>query len=56
MSDTGISGEDGVRQRTLDRVSDAIVAVDEDFRYTYVNQTAQEVLERDRSELLGDSD
>jgi PAS domain S-box-containing protein len=55
MSDTGISGEDGVRQRTLDRVSDAIVAVDEDFRYTYVNQTAQEVLERDRSELLGET-
>lgn len=54
MTDTETSGKDGVRQRTLDRVSDGIVAVDEEFRYTYVNQTAEDVLGRHESELLGE--
>lgn len=54
MTDAETSGEDGVRQRTLDRVSDGIVAVDEEFRYTYVNQTAEDILGIGESELLGE--
>ena len=37
----------------LDRISDWIVAVDEEFRYTYVNDRAEELLDAQRDALLG---
>jgi len=45
---------ESVYQRTLDRVSDAIVSVDTDFQYTYLNQKAEELLGKTQSELLGE--
>ncbi|RDI72980.1 PAS domain-containing protein [Halopelagius longus] len=37
----------------LDRVSDAVFALDSEFRFTYLNEKAQRLLERDESDLLG---
>jgi PAS domain S-box-containing protein len=37
----------------LERVSDAFVALDADWRYTYVNQRAAELFGRKREDLLG---
>ncbi|WP_244605607.1 PAS domain S-box protein [Halorussus marinus] len=38
----------------LGRVSDAFYALDEEFRFTHVNDRAQELLQRSESELLGE--
>jgi PAS domain S-box-containing protein len=50
-------GGDGKRalagSETLERVTDGVVAVDREFRYTYVNGPAAEILGRDGDELLG---
>ena len=37
----------------LQRVSDAVVALDKDWRYTYVNQRAAELFGRKPEELIG---
>lgn len=37
----------------LESISDAFYALDSEFRFTYVNRRASEVLERDRDELIG---
>jgi PAS domain S-box-containing protein len=41
-------------EQVLDRVSDAFFAVDSDWRFTYVNEQAEETLERSREDLVGD--
>jgi PAS domain S-box-containing protein len=45
--------KDNIEKRALERVTDAIISVDEDFRYTYLNQYAQELLCKSESELIG---
>lgn len=40
-------------QALLDRVSDAVFAVDEEWRYTYLNEAAVEMIDRDPEEMLG---
>ena len=40
-------------ERVLGRISDAFYAVDEEFRFTHVNERAAELLEHDEDELLG---
>lgn len=52
------SGWDGEPVHTplgevLGRVTDAFFALDSDWRFTYVNEQAEKLLERDRSELVG---
>jgi PAS domain S-box-containing protein len=42
-----------VRSEALERVSDGIVALDDDLRYTYVNNRAERLLDQDRETLLG---
>lgn len=37
----------------LDRISDAVFALDTEFRFTYLNEKAELLLERDEEELLG---
>ena len=54
MSSKRESPEESVHQRTLERVSDAIISVDTDFQYTYLNQKAEELLGKTQSELLGE--
>nr|WP_303647594.1 PAS domain S-box protein [Haloarchaeobius amylolyticus] len=39
----------------LERIGEAFFAVDTDWRFTYVNETAAEVLQRDRATLLGEN-
>jgi len=50
-------GEDSeavrARSEALERVSDGIVALDDDLRYTYVNGRAERLLDHDRESLLG---
>ncbi|GAB3663315.1 PAS domain-containing sensor histidine kinase [Halopiger thermotolerans] len=41
-------------QQILGRVSDAFYAVDDEFRFTHVNDRAAELLERSEDELLGE--
>ncbi len=41
-------------QRILGRISDAFYAVDDEFRFTHVNDRAAELLERSEEELLGE--
>lgn len=48
------SSEENVYQRTLDRVSDAIVSVDDDLRFTYLNKNAENLLDKVNSKLLGE--
>lgn len=43
------------QRRLLESITDAFVALDEDWRFTYVNVQAEEILERDRGELVGES-
>jgi len=38
---------------TLESITDALVTVDSDWRFTYVNHEAERVLRRSRAELLG---
>lgn len=40
---------------TLESITDALVTVDRDWRFTYVNREAERVLRRSRAELLGTS-
>ncbi|PCR91278.1 PAS domain S-box protein [Natrinema ejinorense] len=40
-------------QRVLGRVSDAFYAVDDEFRFTHVNDRAEDLLRRSEAELLG---
>ncbi|MBZ6494267.1 PAS domain S-box protein [Natrinema longum] len=40
-------------QRVLGRVSDAFYAVDDEFRFTHVNDRAEDLLQRSEAELLG---
>ncbi|WP_439025430.1 PAS domain-containing protein [Haloarchaeobius sp. DT45] len=46
--------DDIVRSDALERVSDGVVAFDADLRYTYVNEQAASLLERDSDELIGE--
>ncbi len=39
----------------LDRMTDAFCGIDEDWRLTYLNERATEMLERDAADLLGES-
>ncbi len=41
-------------QRTLDRISDAVYAVDDEFRFTYINGPAENLLHRSEGDLLGE--
>ncbi|MFB6188445.1 MAG: PAS domain S-box protein [Halapricum sp.] len=43
------------RERILDRVDDGFLAVDETWTITYVNSRAEELVEREAEELLGES-
>jgi PAS domain S-box-containing protein len=51
--------EEQVRQKTVEmtgffeRVTDAFIALDKDFRYVYVNKRAGELIHRDPASLLG---
>jgi PAS domain S-box-containing protein len=38
---------------TLESITDAFLTLDRDWRFTYVNRRAEEILQRQRSELLG---
>ncbi|MFW5964168.1 MAG: PAS domain S-box protein [Natronomonas sp.] len=40
-------------RRVYERIDDGFVALDTEWRYTYVNERATELLARDREELLG---
>ena len=40
-------------EETLDRITDAFFALDDEWRFTYVNDRAEEILDRDRTDLLG---
>lgn len=40
-------------KRLLDRMTDAFFALDTDWRFTYLNETAEDVLDRSAAELLG---
>jgi PAS domain S-box-containing protein len=46
---------DDVRHRTLERISDGVVSLDSDLRYTYVNSGAEDLLGVSRDDLLGAS-
>lgn len=53
MSDARDSSDNSVHRRTLDRVSDGVVALDSEFQFTYLNDSAKRLLDRNESELLG---
>jgi len=42
-------------ERILDRISDAFYALDEDFKFTHINDRAEELLQSPREELLGET-
>ncbi|MFC7187601.1 PAS domain-containing protein [Halorubrum yunnanense] len=54
MSARDETGEESIYRRTLDRVTDAVVAVDTEYRFRYLNRTAAELLASDASALLGE--
>ena len=53
MTPSGDRRPTRVRSDALERVTDGVVAVDADFRYTYVNSRAEEILGMDRRVLRG---
>ncbi|MDF9747626.1 sensor histidine kinase [Natrinema salsiterrestre] len=44
---------DGGAARAYGRISDAVFALDEEWRFTFCNERAEELLERSEAELLG---
>ncbi len=54
MSDSRTPNAVQRRSDALERVSDGIVALDHDLRYTYVNKRATEFLDTDAESLLGE--
>jgi PAS domain S-box-containing protein len=46
-------GVENVREPVFDRMSDAICILDDDWRFTYVNDHATELTDRSRDDLLG---
>ncbi|WP_254768050.1 PAS domain S-box protein [Salinilacihabitans rarus] len=40
-------------RESFDRVTDAFLALDDEWRFTYVNDRAEDILEREESDLLG---
>jgi len=54
MSGTDAGPNDRIRREALERVSDGIVALDEGFRYTYVNHRAEQILDCDEEAVLGE--
>jgi len=46
------SDENGVRDRALARIEEGILALDSEFRCTYINETAQELLDTSAEEAL----
>jgi PAS domain S-box-containing protein len=42
-------------QRIFDRISDAFFAVDEDFRFTHVNERAEQLIQHSEEELRGET-
>jgi len=53
MSDTREPSDSSVHSRALDRVSDGILALDSEFRFTYLNDSAEQLLDSTASDLLG---
>ncbi|WP_276272031.1 sensor histidine kinase [Haloarcula litorea] len=47
-------GDERAELAALDRISDGVIAVDDEDRYTYVNDAATTLLGRSREELLGE--
>jgi PAS domain S-box-containing protein len=54
MCGTGAGSNDRIRREALERVSDGVVALDEGFRYTYVNRRAEQILDCDEEAVLGE--
>jgi PAS domain S-box-containing protein len=50
---TGVDGSLEPEESVLDRVTDAVFAVDDEWRVTYVNDRATELLDSERDDLLG---
>lgn len=50
---TAQAGQLSEIERTIDRMTDAFFAVDERWRFTYVNPRAEALLEREADDLLG---
>ena len=53
MSEAGDLPPQDVHQRIVERVSDAIVSINQEYRYTYLNKKAEKLLERSEAELRG---
>ena len=53
MPRSGNTPPEDVHQRIVERVSDAIVSIDQEYRYTYLNKKAEKLLERSEAELRG---
>lgn len=53
MAESGDLPPYDIHQRIVERVSDAIVSIDQEYRYTYLNEKAEKLLEKSESELRG---
>ncbi|RJX49929.1 sensor histidine kinase [Halonotius pteroides] len=53
MSEAGDLPPQDVHQRIVERVSDAIVSINQEYRCTYLNKKAEKLLERSEVELRG---
>lgn len=53
MPEAGDLPPQDVHQRIVERVSDAIVSIDQEYRYTYLNKKAEKLLEKSEAELRG---
>ncbi|WP_251981151.1 PAS domain-containing protein, partial [Salinibacter ruber] len=49
-----LNDDEALRRSTvLERVSEGVVALDTNLRYTYVNDRAEQILDADRAQLIG---
>ncbi|MEA5409543.1 PAS domain-containing protein [Haloarculaceae archaeon H-GB2-1] len=53
-SNTDLPGQQQARSNALERVSDGVVSLDSDLRYTYVNRRAADLLDTDPESLRGE--
>ena len=51
---TDLTGLERTQQEAFDRMTDAVLAVDESWEFTFLNEQAERLLQRDADELLGE--
>ncbi|MFX6027946.1 PAS domain-containing protein, partial [Acinetobacter baumannii] len=48
-----LNNQAAILEKIFERITDAFIALDKDFRYTYINKKAQQLIRKSAEEVLG---